>query len=91
VDTGTLDWGLLITPPHQASLPSAALWTEQKLATSEKRIGETVISSVLLVEAGDRLSLEPMLLDRAIAGLMAVGSEADARALALEAAIDAGI
>jgi hypothetical protein len=91
VDTGTLDWGLLITPRHQASLPSAALWTEQKLATSEKRIGETVIASVLLVEAGDRLSLEPMLLDRAVAGLMAVGSEADARALALEAAIDAGI
>ncbi|HUB94829.1 MAG TPA: hypothetical protein VL993_02870 [Stellaceae bacterium] len=91
IDRGKLDWGLLITPPHDASLPSAALWTEQKQAMSERRLGETVLASVLLVEAGERLSLEPMLLDRAIAGLVAVGCETDAHALALEAAIDAGI
>ncbi len=72
-------------------MPSAALWTDQLQAVSDKRVGETVLASVLLIQAGERLSLEPMLLGRAIAGLRAVGSEADARALALEAAIDAGI
>jgi hypothetical protein len=44
-----------------------------------------------MLQSGERLALEPMLLSRAIAGLRAVGRESNARALALEAAIDAGL
>ncbi len=88
---GALDWAPLMAPPHEARLPSAALWIDQQQAVAGKRVGETALASILLVAAGERLSLEPMLLDRAISGLRVVGLEADARALAIEAAIDAGI
>lgn len=88
---GTLDWAPLMAPPHDAKLPSTALLVDQQQAAAAKRVGETVLASVLLVEAGGKLSPEPMLLGRAIAGLRTIGLEADARALAVEAAIDAGI
>lgn len=88
---GTLDWAPLMEPPHDARLPSGALWIDQQQAMAAKRVGETVLTSVLLVEPGEALSLEPMLLGRAVAGLRTIGLEAEARGLALEAAIDAGI
>ncbi|HXQ52552.1 MAG TPA: hypothetical protein VN802_15765 [Stellaceae bacterium] len=88
---GALDWSPLMAPPHDAKMPSTALWLDQQQAMTAKRVGETALTSILLVGAGEQLSLEPILLARAIAGLRAIGCESDARALALEAAIDAGI
>lgn len=88
---GPADEGVLLAPPHAAEIPSAALWIDQQHAAAGKRIGETVLTTILLVQAGDRLSLEPVVLARAIAGLRAIGREADARKLAFEAAIDAGL
>lgn len=88
---GTLDWAPLLAPPHDATLPSAALWIDQQQAMAAKRVGETVLASILLVEANEFLLLEPVVLGRAIAGLRTVGLETEARALAVEAAIDAGI
>lgn len=85
------DWAVLLAPPHAATVPSAALWVAQEQAAAGKRVGETVLTSILLLQAGERLSLEPVLLSRAIDGLRTVGRETDARALALEAAIDAGL
>jgi hypothetical protein len=86
-----LDSGLLLGPPHQAQMPSAALWVDQEHAAADKRVGETVLTTLLLAQAGDRLTQEPILLGRAIAGLLAVGLEPEAHALAIEAAISAGI
>src|SRR6185312_16900029 len=88
---GALNWAPLMAPPHDAKLPSAALWIDQQEAMAAKRVGETVLASILLVEAGQSLSLEPVVLGRAIAGLRSIGLETEARALAVEAAIDAGI
>jgi hypothetical protein len=88
---GKLDWPLLLSPPHDAKLPSAALMIGQQQAIAQKRIGETVLDSILLAGPGERLSLEPVLLGQAIAGLRASGLEGEARALAVEAALDAGI
>jgi hypothetical protein len=88
---GTLDWAPLMAPPHDAILPSAALWIDQEQAIAAKRVGETVLTSILVVTAGEPLSPEPMLLGRAVTGLRTIGLEPEARALALEAAIDAGI
>jgi hypothetical protein len=85
------DWEVLLAPSHRADIPSAALWIDQQQAASAKRVGETVLATVLLLQAGDRLSLEPIVLTRAIQGLRAIGHESDARRLALEAAIDAGL
>lgn len=88
---GMQDWAVLLAPAHDAKLPSAAVWVAQQQATAGKRIGETVLTTVLLARSGEFLSLEPLLLGRAIAGLRAIGRDDDARALAFEAAVDAGL
>lgn len=88
---GPLDWAPLMAPPHAAKLPSAALIVDQQQAVAQRRIGETVLSTLLVIASGERLSLEPVLLEGAVTALRAVGREADARAIAVEAAVDAGI
>ncbi len=84
-------WASLLAPPHTAEIPSAALWMAQRGAAAEKRLGETVLMSVLLARAGDHLATEPVILYQVITGLKAVGLESEARALTVEAALDAGI
>ncbi len=91
VSPGASDWSVLLAPPHQASLPSAAIWVAQEQAVAAKRVGETVLATLLLAQAGDGLAREPVILGRAISGLRAIGADADAKALALEAAVDAGL
>ena len=72
-------------------MPDVAVWTRQQEAANGKRTGETVLLTLLLARAGDHLSGEPIVLSRAIGGLKAVGLDGEARALALEAALAAGI
>ncbi len=86
-----IDLAPLLQASHAGVLPGAALWLDQQQAAAGGRIGETVLTSLLIAEAGDRLTPEPILLVRVVSGLKAVGLEADARALAVEAALDAGI
>jgi hypothetical protein len=88
---GALDFAPLLQPLHQGLLPSAALWLDQQQAATGGRVGETVLTSLLIAAAGDRLSPEPVLVARTVSGLQAVGLEADARSLAVEAALAAGI
>jgi hypothetical protein len=88
---GEVDVAPLLQPLHQGMLPGAALWDRQQQAASAGRVGETVLTSLLIAAAGDRLSPEPVLLARVVSGLKAVGLETDARALAVEAALAAGI
>ena len=76
---------------HEASVPNMALVIAQQDAATGKRVGETVLLTLLLVRAGDHLSGEPIVLSRAVAGLKAVGLDSEARALALEAALAAGL
>lgn len=86
-----IDYAPLLRPLHQGLLPDTALWLAQQQAASSGRVGETVLLSLLLASAGDRLSPEPVILARVVSGLKAVGLEAEARALAVEAALGAGI
>jgi len=88
---GDVDVAPLIVPNHQAVMPGGALWLDQQQAAAGGRIGETVLTSLLIATAGDHLTAEPVLLARIVAGLKAVGLENDARALAVEAALAAGI
>jgi len=88
---GEVDLAPLLLPNHQALMPGGALWLDQQQAASSGRVGETVLTSLLIAAAGDHLTPEPVLLARVVAGLKAVGLEADARALAVEAALSAGI
>ncbi len=85
------DWAPLIGPEHAGSLPSAALWLDQQDAAAGKRLGETVLATLILARQGEHLAAEPIILSRAVAGLKAVGLANDARALAVEAGLAAGI
>jgi hypothetical protein len=84
-------WASYLAPPHQAAVPSAALWLDQQRAVTEKRTGETVLTSLILARNGDHLTSEPIVLARIVAGLKLVGLDREARALAVEAALDAGL
>ena len=50
-----------------------------------------MLATLLIAESDGGLTSEPLLLGRAVSGLRAVGLDGDAHALALEAALDAGI
>lgn len=89
--TGSLADIPLARSPQSALLPSAAVWNEQQQASLGKRVGETVLTTLILANADGRLTSEPIVLARAITGLRAVGLDGAARALAVEAALAAGI
>jgi len=83
---------LLAAPPTPASpLPNAIVWLDQGQAAAKKRVGETVLLTLAIARTGDRLTPDAIPLLRAITGLRAAGLEVEARALAVEAAIAAGI
>ncbi|HEY3918321.1 MAG TPA: hypothetical protein VGL83_11040 [Stellaceae bacterium] len=88
---GGIDRAPLLRVPHPGTVPNGALWLDQEEAAKAQRIGETVLTTILMATAGDRLSAEPIVLAQAVAGLEAAGLDPDARALAVEAALDAGI
>lgn len=81
----------LLTATHSGPLPNMALWLDHQEAAAAGRVGETLLTSLVMASAGDRLTPEPIVLEQVIAGLKAVGFEREARALALEASINAGI
>ena len=86
------DWAPLIAAPaHGGSLPGAALWLDQEQAAAGKRLGETVLTTLIVARQGEHLASEPIILSRAVAALKAVGLADEARALAIEAALGAGI
>lgn len=86
------DWSpFIVAPAHNASLPSVALWIDQGQAASGQRLGETVLTTLILARQGDHLASEPIVISRAVAALKAIGLAEDARALALEAALAAGL
>lgn len=87
------DWALLVPlPPTPAqSVPNVAVWLGGRDAAAGKRLGETVLDTLLMAHLGDRLSTEPDIIAEAVARLRAVGLEPEARRLAVEAALDAGL
>ena len=65
-------------------------WLDQQQASADKRVGETVLTTAIIARDGDHLSKDPIVLNRAILGLKAVGLDPEARALAVEAALAGG-
>lgn len=86
------DWAALVAvpPAPPAPLPNAALWLDGRDAAANQRLGETVLDTLLMAQSGGRLAAEPIVIAEAVARLRAVGLEADARRLAVEAALAAG-
>ena len=81
----------LAAPPAPGALPNDALWDSQQRAAQNGQLGQAVLATLLIAESNGHLTAEPLLLGRAVAGLRAVGLDSDAHALALEAALDAGL
>lgn len=87
------DWEPLLEGParEMVMMPTPALWYRMNAAAADGRLGETVLLALLSIgqDGFDRIS--PVALHAVITGLRRVGLEAEARALAIEAAIAAGI
>jgi hypothetical protein len=87
------DWATLVTLPPTAGapLPNAALWFDGGDAVAGHRLGEALLDTLVMAPSGGRLSSEPIVVAEAVARLNALGMGAEARHLALEAALAAGL
>ena len=84
--------GLLAGPPRAPVLmPRAAIWRTLGDAAENGRIGETVLLALLTLGEAGPAEADPIVLGRVVSSLRRAGLEADARAIALEAAVAAGI
>jgi len=86
-------WANLISGPAYKTVlaPHPALWFVLDGAANRGRIGETVLASLVVLGEGGPARASPMILQRVIKALMAVGLEDEARLMALEAAVAAGL
>ena len=87
------DWAALVGLPPAASapLPNVALWLDGAAAVAGHRLGEGLLDTLVMAQSGGRLSSEPIVVAEAVARLNALGMGAEARHLALEAALSAGL
>lgn len=87
------DWLLLIgvPPAPGGSAVNPAIWLAGRDAALNRRIGESVLETLLLARAGDKVTVEPIAIAESISRLRAIGLEGEARRLALEAALTAGL
>src|SRR4029077_16522373 len=67
--------------------PPAAAWLDLAEAARAKRIGDTVLGLIIAASPAGTLSAAPVALFTAVSGLTQVGLAADARRLAVEAAL----
>jgi hypothetical protein len=74
-----------------AGTPDPALWFNLGDAAGNGRIGETVLLSLYALGSDGPGGANPIMLSRAIASLRQIGLDAEARAIAIEAAIAAGV
>lgn len=80
-----------VPPPGDDPAPDAALWFGLGEAAAAGRVGETVLLTLLNLGAAGPAAAHPIALVRVLESLRRVGLEAEARALALEVAIAAGV
>ncbi len=69
----------------------AVSWLDLAEAARAKRIGETALEAIIVAGFRGRLSTDPVTLYTAISSLREVGLDSDARHMALEAALAAGL
>lgn len=87
------DWAPLMVDFkfQDAAMPAPSLWLGLRAASRAGRVGETILESLVML--GDRFpqASSPYVLAEALSALRAVGLGVEARALALEAALAAGL
>ena len=74
-----------------AALPVAAVWHGLRAAAAAGRVGETILHVLIILGEEGPARISPTVLQEAIAALRQVGLDADARAVAVEAVIAAGL
>jgi hypothetical protein len=74
-----------------AGAPDPALWFNLGDAASKRRIGETVLLALYALGPDGPGAVNLIMLSRSIASLRQIGLDAEARAIAIEAAIAAGV
>ncbi len=86
-------WEVLLDGPERTTvaMPHAALWYRLQTAAAASRIGETVLISLLALGEGGPTQADPVVMRQVLISLRGVGLEADARLLAVEAAVAAGL
>ena len=86
-------WEELFDGPSQLAtvMPRPAIWRAIDVASREVRVGETVLLSLLVLGEAGPTQANPIVIRRVVESLRRVGLEDEARSLAIEAAIVAGI
>jgi hypothetical protein len=94
----TNDWQALIHHGELAQedmvtmvMPSTMLWHALATAAREKRVEETILFVLMNLGAAGPAAASPITMNLAVTSLRLVGLEDEARALAIEAAIDNGL
>ncbi len=72
-------------------MPQPAIWRSLQSASNNVRVGETVLLSLLALGGNGPIQANPIVMNRVVYSLWNVGLGDDARSLALEAALAAGI
>ncbi|MGH7072657.1 MAG: hypothetical protein ACREFD_00430 [Stellaceae bacterium] len=81
-----------LVPARHGTVPSLALWLDQRNAAVAHCLGETLLTSLAMATTTDHhLTLEPVVLARVVAGIRAAGLDHAAQRIALEAAIAVGM
>ena len=83
------DLASLIGPARPATLPSAAVSLDLKLASAAQRRGEEALAGLIMAQDGLQLTTEPFVLQEVLGSLRAAGFDVEARALARDAAVAA--
>lgn len=79
-------------PSHKAMLaPHPALWFLLDGASEQRRLGETVLVSLVMMGEGGPSRASPIVIEKVLKALGRVGLKAEARAIALEAVVAAGL
>jgi len=89
----TAEWLTLYDAPAvvPALVPRPALWHGLRLAAEDLRLGETVMLGIASIGEPGLTQVDPTDIFQVVASLHLLGLDADARALALEAAIANGV
>jgi hypothetical protein len=89
----TRSWEALLDGPPQttAVMPQPALWRMLNQAVVEEKRAETVLICMLALGQSGPTQVNPIVLRQVVLSLRLVGLASDARALALEAAVAAGL
>lgn len=88
-----LPWSLIAADgePMEAPLPNAALLYALEEASEARRVGETVLLSLIVLDEGGPAEAHTLALGAVLTALNRIGLEQEARALAIEAALAHGV